>query len=203
MNKPQLSAVILAGGQGRRMGGRDKGLVVWQQQPLIAHVIERVQPQVASLALSVNRNFPIYQRFGLPLLADAPQQQGCGPLAGIAAALRWAQTPYLLVTPCDTPRLPLDLAARLYTALSRSKAALAFAHDGERAHYSCALLHYSLASSLETALASGQRRLGGWYAQQAHLAVDFSAQAAAFINLNTAEDCRRWAETGGGHLRRL
>ena len=97
---PPLTGMILAGGKARRMGGQDKGLIPYQGRPLIAHVLERLEPQVQAILINANRSHDQYAQFGHPVIADA-EGGFLGPLAGILAGLRAAQTELLLCVPCD------------------------------------------------------------------------------------------------------
>lgn len=179
----RTTAVILAGGRGQRMGGRDKGLVVFRGRALVEHVIERLTPQVASVLISANRNLDRYARYRVPVIPDlVPGFQG--PLAGMAAAMRVAETEWLLCVPCDCPELPLDLAERLYRGLVEG-ATLAIAWDGDYVQPLFALLRTSLYASLNAFLAQGGRKVEAWQGQQGCIRVDFSDQPHAFANLNT------------------
>ncbi|WP_087722598.1 molybdenum cofactor guanylyltransferase MobA [Pandoraea sp. PE-S2T-3] len=111
-----ITGLILAGGRGQRMGGRDKGLQLFDGQPLAAHVLARLQPQVGTLLISANRNHAAYAALGADVVSDETQDFA-GPLAGMLAGLRAAKTEYVLTAPCDSPLLPDDLAARLAAAL--------------------------------------------------------------------------------------
>ncbi len=193
--QPQMTAVILAGGMGRRMGGKDKGLVELQGRPLVAHVIEAVAPQVSHLLINANRNQPVYARFGPPVLSD--ELEGFqGPLAGILTAMKKAPTPLLLVVPCDAPRPPADLGARLQRAMADADAEIAVAHDGDRLQPVHALIATALADDLESYLGSGKRKIDHWYARHRMVVVDFSDQPEAFVNINTPDE--RNALEGGG-----
>ena len=105
MDKSDISAVILAGGRGARMGGADKGLLPLGGKPMIAHVIERLAPQVGTLLICANRNLEAYRQFGLPVISDHFADY-CGPLAGLHSALSTISTDWLISAPCDTPFLP-------------------------------------------------------------------------------------------------
>lgn len=100
-----FSAVILAGGQARRMGGVDKGLQLFRNQPLFEHIYQRLQPQIADIAINANRNQQRYAQSGLPVFSDdlAGFQ---GPLSGILTALQRAQSNFVLFVPCDCPFSP-------------------------------------------------------------------------------------------------
>lgn len=187
---PPISGVILAGGMGRRMGGVDKGLQIHAGQPLVAHVIARLAPQVSDLAINANRHATDYARYGLPVFADLDLglEDYPGPLAGLLSALHHAREALVLTVPCDSPHLPLDLAARLYAGLQASAAELAVARCAERLHPVFCLARRSLAPALATALANGERRFARWCAAQRLTEVGFDDQAAAFANFNTLAD---------------
>jgi molybdopterin-guanine dinucleotide biosynthesis protein A len=115
-DKHSITAIVLAGGLGRRMGGVDKGLQPFRGKPLALHGLERLQAQkgdlIAGQMISANRHLPVYERFGVPVHADVLDGH-LGPLAGFLTGLEHCPTPYLLTVPCDAPRYPLDLAQRL------------------------------------------------------------------------------------------
>ncbi len=192
MNKTgseQITAVILAGGEGSRMGGIDKGLLELNGQPLIEHVMARIAPQVAQLIISANRNLERYQSYGYPVITD--QMTDKGPLAGILSALQHCQSDWLLTIPCDTPRIPIDLVARMRNAADQTTqqklAAIYSAHDGEQLQPLFSMIHRDLTTSLQDYLAAGNRKVARWLMQQGYVAVDFSDQADAFANINTPE----------------
>lgn len=175
--------VILAGGTGRRIGGA-KPFVALAGQPLVAHVIARLAPQCAALA--VNANDPAgHDSHGLPLIADA-DGGGNGPLAGILAAMRWAAAmggDRVLTAPVDTPFLPPDLAQRL----GRAQAVVALAATADGVHGTCGLWSVALTGPLAAALAGGARRVQDFAAAQGAVRVVFD-DAAGFANINTPED---------------
>ena len=112
-----VTGVILAGGQARRMGGRDKGLVSFRGRPLVDWVIVAgLRPQVAALAINANRNEQAYAALGYPVIADRIEGFQ-GPLAGFASAMAAAGTPWIVTVPCDGPFLAPDLVERLCAAL--------------------------------------------------------------------------------------
>jgi len=108
----RVTGLVLAGGMGRRMDSRDKGLVPFRGKPMVAHVIERLAPQVGSVLINANRNSEQYEAFGYPVISD--EVGGfAGPLAGLHAGMRACTTELIVTAPCDSPFLPLDLVARL------------------------------------------------------------------------------------------
>lgn len=184
-----LAAVILAGGQGRRMGGRNKGWVEYRDRPLIEHAIERLRPQATQLAISSNTNIDRYRALGFPVLTDSyPDYRG--PLAGIAAAFAAFPDHMILCAPVDAPELPGDLERRLRQALDAGSAPAAIAHDGERLQPLFALLRPALAARLDRDLAGGSLAVGRWFREAGAVTVDFSDQPRAFANINTPEDLR-------------
>lgn len=113
MSRPVL---ILAGGEGRRMGGADKPLLALGGRPVLRHILDRLGPAHGPFAISANGDPARYAAFGCAVLPDPPAVRGCGPLAGVLAGLVWAETlgaATLLTVPGDAPFLPPDLAARL------------------------------------------------------------------------------------------
>ncbi|WP_394426931.1 molybdenum cofactor guanylyltransferase MobA [Vreelandella stevensii] len=187
-----LTGMILAGGEGRRMGGRDKGLEPFSGLPLVAHTVKRFDGHVHELMINANRNGDAYALFADRVIADA-EGGFKGPLMGIYSGLRAARTPWLLVAPCDSPALPHDLVARMVAGIVTEDGThdIAVAFDGERLHPVVALLRTSLADDLATTLAEGERKIDRWYARHAWCRVDMSDCPEAFANLNTEEEKAR------------
>jgi molybdopterin-guanine dinucleotide biosynthesis protein A len=187
---PPAVAIILAGGQASRMGGGDKALRPLAGQPLLGHVLARLAPQVAPVALSANGDPARFAAWGLPVLADTVPGFP-GPLAGVLAGLRWAAgqgAADALVVPTDTPFLPPDLLARL--AAGRGTAAIACAASAGRAHPVIALWPTSLADPLEAALLAGERRMHDVMGRLglAEIAFPPCPEGDPFANLNTPDD---------------
>ena len=181
----RIAGAVLAGGQGRRMGGEDKGLVEVAGRPMVAHVIDRIRPQVGILLINANRNGDRYAEItGCPVVAD--REKGyAGPLAGMASAIEAAGAPFLLTTPCDAPLVSEHLGPRLYEALIDRQAELSVAHDGARLQPVFALIDCSLLSSLLAYLRCGERKIDRWYARHRMATADFSDQPQCFSNINT------------------
>lgn len=182
-----VTGVVLAGGKGRRMGGRDKGLMPLAGRPAVAHVLERLAPQVDRLLINANRNGEAYAAYGYPVVADRIADFA-GPLAGMAAALAAAETEQVLTVPCDTPWLPTDLTARLERARQAEDAAIATVADGHTSHPVFALLARHLRPSLEAYLSEGERKIDRWFARHPLAFGDFSDCPEAFTNINTPEE---------------
>lgn len=180
------SLLILAGGQGRRMQGKDKGLLDWQGRPLIAHIVDALAENAHEVLVSCNRNSDRYRDYGRPLpdtLPDFP-----GPLAGILAGLEGASHAQVLVVPCDNPCPPTDLYQRLS---EQSSNAIRFAFDGEQDQVLYALIPVNLRASLHGYLQRGRRSVKGWFEQCHAERVDFSDQAERFKNMNRPSDAGR------------
>lgn len=183
---PAYTALILAGGQGSRMDGRDKGLVEWQGRPLFRHALARLAAQTvapAAVLLSANRNQAVYAEAGLPVLADLRAGFN-GPLAGIEAGLYATRHDWLLCLPCDMPRLPATLAAQLLAGATAAGAAAAHAVTAQSPQPVCCLLRRELAGDLGDWLDAGQGRVRGWLERVGAVTVHFD-EADGFANFNT------------------
>lgn len=182
-----ITGLVLAGGLGRRMGGIDKGLVEFDGRPMVAHVIERLLPQVDALLINANQNAETYAAFGHPVVPDRIAGFA-GPLAGLHAGLVASTTPLLVSVPCDSPFLPLDLVKRLRSALEAEHAQLAVAKTGDQAHPVFSLVRRDVQDDLTVFLDSGGRKIDAWYARLAAVEVSFDDESAAFANINTREE---------------
>lgn len=180
-----LAGLVLAGGEGRRMGGVDKGLQPWRGQPLAWHALQALRPQVGRLLVSANRHLDAYAAFGVPVLPDPPGLAFAGPLAGMLAGLQaLPDGGWLLTLPCDSPQPPADLAARLREAAAPH--GLAFA-QATREHPTHALLHARLRAPLAAYLQQGGRAVLRWMREHPHGIARFDDEAA-FANLNHLAD---------------
>ncbi|MGB5259058.1 MAG: molybdenum cofactor guanylyltransferase MobA [Gammaproteobacteria bacterium] len=182
-----ISAVILAGGKARRMGGEDKGLIELNGRPLIGYIISALRPQTGDIIINANRNQPRYRTFGYPVVEDMLGDY-FGPLVGMATGMQASTRPYLLTVPCDSPLVPDHLTATLYHAMLGENAELGVAHDGERMQPVFALLKCELLPSLLDYLGEGGRKIDTWYARHRVALADFSASPEMFLNLNTPQD---------------
>jgi len=183
----EVTGLILAGGQGSRMGGVDKGLQPFRGRAMVEHVLERLAPQVDEVLVNANRNPEAYERFGHRVIAD--EIEGfAGPLAGFERGLAHASGALLVTVPCDSPFLPRDLVERLRGALEAQNAELAVAKTGDQAHPVFCLMRREVHASLAAFLASGQRKIDRWYASHRFIEVAFDDEADAFLNINTREE---------------
>ena len=194
MQKEDITAVILAGGRGSRMGGVDKGLQSFNGVPLALHTLNRLAPQVGHVMVNANRNLAAYEAFGVSVWPDATDMGDfAGPLAGFMTGLQHCKTPYLLTVPCDTPLFPHDLAARLADALSEQSADFAVAsaleEDGKtRPQPVFCLMRTDMLASLQRYTQGGGRKIDAWTAQHSVVHVPFNLpgdDAQAFFNANT------------------
>ena len=195
LNKHNVTAVILAGGKGRRMDGKDKGLVELANRPLIEYVIDAIKPQVETIILNANRNQEQYSRYGYPVVSDALVDYQ-GPLAGFICALKSSTTSHIVTLPCDGPFLPDDLVERLIFSLINNNAEIAVAHDGDRMQPVYSLIPVTLSNSLNAFLDSGERKIDLWYKQHRIALADFSDCPETFRNINTAEQRDRLQNEG-------
>lgn len=185
-----ISAVILAGGKARRMGGQDKGLQILGKQSLIQHVINRLQPQIHDILINANRSQTEYAKFGFPVFSDElPDFQG--PLSGILTALEKTKSDFILFTPCDTPFFPTNLLDKLQSAVENHRALIAYACDEEREHPVFCLMSVQLKEKLRYYLASGERRLLQFMKENGGISVKFTKEEGNFENFNTLDDLKK------------
>ena len=184
-----VTGIVLAGGMGRRMGGVDKGLVALAGRPLVAHVLERLAPQVGGIVVNANQNAERYAEFGYPVVPDTISSF-TGPLAGLQAGLTLATTPYVVTVPCDSPFLPADLVARLAAGLERERAQLAVAQTFAQPHPVFALVDRRVLPHLTAFLEGGGRKIDAWYASLPVATVAFDDVADAFRNINTIDELK-------------
>ena len=180
-----VTGIVLAGGQGRRMGTVDKGLQLLRGKPMAAAVIERLSPQVDELLINANQNIAAYEAFGHRVVPDAIGGFA-GPLAGLHAGLCAASHPLVLTVPCDSPFLPSDLFIRLKSKIGEND--LAVAKTGDQPHPVFALVRTAVRKNLENFLSGGGRKIDAWYASLKVVEVQFDDQADAFRNINTREE---------------
>lgn len=187
MNQPL--GVILAGGLARRMGGGDKGLLPLGDGTILSHVIARLEPQVAGLALNANGDPARLAPFGLPVIADTIDGFA-GPLAGVLAGLDWAATQgaqHIVTAAADTPFFPCDLVPRLLA--TGTPVALAATADG--LHPTFGLWPVALRDDLRAALQGGLRKVIHWTENHNAGTALFDDAGDPFFNVNTHEDLAR------------
>jgi molybdopterin-guanine dinucleotide biosynthesis protein A len=194
-----ITGWVLAGGQGSRMGGVDKGLQLFQGQALALTAAKRLEPQVHVVKLNANRHLPDYANWGYEVYADS-LSGFAGPLAGMLTGFQQCDTEWLLTVPCDSPFFPLDLAQRLGMAVGTEASVIAMAwaaETGLKGETVCrpqpvfCLLHHSLQTSLNDFLRSGGRKIDAWTSLHAVARMDFTLphdSRHAFANANTWQD---------------
>lgn len=198
----QITGLILAGGRGSRMGGVDKGLQNFNGMPMALHTLMRLQMQVGQVMITANRNLAAYESFGAQVWPDVVADHA-GPLAGFLTGLERCETHYLVTAPCDTPRFPLDLVARLAEAMEREQAEIAMAAAPEaddsgqvrvRTQPVFCLLRVELLESLVQFTQGGGRKIDAWTAQHPTVVVPFNAPGddpLAFANANTLAELKQ------------
>lgn len=184
-----IAGLVLAGGRSRRFGS-EKALVRLDDRTLLEWTLGVLRAGCDSVAVSTRAGSgaeAIAQGLGLPVLIDDPAHPD-GPLAGVAAGLRWASSlgaAHLATLPCDNPRAPLDLVSRLHAAGGEAFAAFAETDDGP--HPLCALWSIDLLASLESELARGHPAVRVFLGDVGGVAVRFG-EAAGFVNVNRPGD---------------
>jgi len=188
-----ITALLLAGGRGARMGGVDKGLQRFNGTPLARHALDRLAQQTlppAEVLINANRHLDDYRALGAPVWPDSLPDFP-GPLAGFLTGLEQGRTPLLLTLPCDVPHFPLSLCEQLAQALQASGADIAVASAAERAQPVFCLMRAGmrLRNDLAAYLAEGGRQVEAWTVRHRRVAVPFD-DPRAFANANTLDELR-------------
>ena len=193
MQKTEITGVILAGGEARRLGGDDKGLVELRGKPLIEHALAALSPQVNALIINANRNRNRYAAYGHLVIADSRQGYQ-GPLAGMLSCLQTVKTEFMVSVPCDSPLLPDDLVARLFRQRCAEEADLSVAHNGDRMQPVFTLMPTTLAPSIQAFLDDGGRKIDRWFGQHKLAVADFSDKPNCFRNINNPSELAQMEE---------
>jgi molybdopterin-guanine dinucleotide biosynthesis protein A len=190
IDKNDITAIILAGGRGSRMGGTDKGLQNFNGTPMALHALMRVGSQVGYCMVNANRNLSAYESFGAEVWPDG-NDEFAGPLSGFVVGLERCETAFLLTIPCDTPFFPQDLASRLHHGLEAEDADIAMAAQSGHTQPVFCLIKSELLESLLAFMKSGGRKIDAWTATHKTVIVNFDNpqdDPRAFANANTAEE---------------
>jgi molybdenum cofactor guanylyltransferase len=186
MNSPigneLITAIVLSGGEARRMGGGEKGVLPFAGRPMISYVIATLESLDDTIeTILINTNDPgCYEQFKQRTLSDN-LTENIGPLAGVEAGLVNIESGYLLVVSSE----PI---VRLINAVSSTDANCAVVHDGDRMQTTFAIFHVNQRSALQAYLKRGGRRLMTWYKEQNAVEVDCSDLNNVFVNINTQKD---------------
>ncbi len=196
-----VAAIVLAGGRAQRMGGGDKPLTDLAGRPLLDHVLTRIRPQVARIALNANGDPARFAAWTLPVVADSVGDFH-GPLAGVLAGLDWAATlepapRWLLSVPADAPFLPSDLVERLEESVSTAKTEIACAWSGGRTHWVIALWPLAMRAALRRALVDEHlHKVEDWVGRHRFAIAEWRDDPLdPFLNVNTKDDlavAERW-----------
>ena len=195
---PRVTGVLLAGGQSRRMGGGDKGLLELAGRPMLGHVICRLGAQVGAIIINANGDASRFAAFGLPVVPDT-MDGFVGPLAGVLAGMRWsaANAPdarWIVTAAGDAPLLPGDLVAQLMAAVASRPGSIALAQSHGELHPVIGLWPVALADDLEEQLRGGVRKVLHWTDRHGTVPVPFPPARVCgididpFFNANTPQE---------------
>ena len=194
-----IPGIILAGGLSRRMGGGDKGLLMLGKTTIIERVIDKISPQVGSLAININGDSSRFPDYKLPIIPDSIKGY-LGPLSGILAGMEWAfknGNRYIATVAADTPFLPDDFIKRLH-AMVKSKnlnigiaASRILSGDDVFIHPTFGIWEVALKDGLRDALANDTRKIMFW-AKKFKLDYYYfdttDKLSDPFFNINTPDD---------------
>ncbi|MFT5172218.1 MAG: molybdenum cofactor guanylyltransferase [Gammaproteobacteria bacterium] len=187
MINQDVTALVLAGGRARRMGGEDKGLIEVGGRAMVQWVTTAMASQCASVMVNANRNLERYHELTQCRVVTDIDDDFAGPLAGMIAGLSSCHTPLLACVPCDSPLVAADLVDRLRKALIEQDAELAVADDGERMQPVFVLLKRELLGSMQAFVQDGGRKIDAWYQQHSTARATFTDRSEMFDNINTPE----------------
>lgn len=179
-----ISCIILAGGEGKRVGGSDKGLILYKNKPLIEHVFDVIKLQVDDIIISANRNINAYAQYANHVIKDSSENYR-GPLAGIAACITHCKHELVLVVACDMPALPANLVDRLSAGIQNKSICIATV---DRHHQLAMLMKRNLIESIQQQLKNNQLKLIQWVESVPYNTISFDDIPRAFINLNSLSD---------------
>lgn len=181
------TAVVLAGGQGKRVHGRQKALLSYQGKPLLDSVLQQLRPQKLPIFINVNSDDPAYKKYGVTLFSDI-YKGFLGPLAGMHAAWHSVKSDWIVFVPCDNPKLPVDMVKRLIKAYDMNPSPLVAVYDGQRLQPLYLLMHRCMQPVLEQAIERSHLSVLRWIKENPHTIADFSDDATeVFQNLNTLD----------------
>lgn len=184
-----VAIVILAGGEGRRIGG-GKPLRRLAGERLIDRALRTARNWSDLIAVAVREPEQV-EWVNAPVIID--ELNIGGPLAGLVAALGFAARSgreFLLTIPADTPFLPSDLLDRLHFEIGKRSCALA-ASDG-RLHPVCGLWRTSAVTRVDDYLAGQRRSIRGFAALIGFCKAEWPSEPFdLFFNINTIDDLAR------------
>jgi molybdenum cofactor guanylyltransferase len=198
IGRTDVTGVLLAGGQSRRMGGGDKGLLELAGRPMLGHVICRLRAQVGAIVINANGDASRFAAFGLPVVPDTVTGF-VGPLAGVLAGMRWSAVKapdarWIVTAAGDAPLLPGDLVARLIAAVEGRSGTIALAQSHGELHPVIGLWPVALADDLEEQLRGGVRKVLHWTDRHGTVPVPFPPARVCgididpFFNANTPQE---------------
>lgn len=176
----QISCIILAGGEGKRVDGQDKGLILYKNKPLIEYVIDAIQDQVDDIVISANRNIETYKQYTKNVIHDSTQNYS-GPLSGIAACLTHCNHELVLIVACDMPELPTSLVERLVSDIHKHSLCIATVNNN---HQLAMIIKKDLLGSVQQSLDNNQLKLISWIKSISYKTISFDDIPDAFVNLN-------------------
>ncbi|EJZ21852.1 molybdenum cofactor guanylyltransferase MobA [Rhizobium sp. Pop5] len=200
LDRSDIAGVVLAGGRSQRMG-RDKAGVMLGGENLLHHVLDRLSPQVMSVAVNADTSSE-----NVPVVPDHITGKA-GPMAGIHAAMIYAaglpSITHVVTVSVDCPFFPADLVVRLAAAVERPSQIAIAASEG-RSHPVFGLWPVTLAADLEAWIATDEkRRVRDFLSRQDVTEVAFPLHPTRaslldpFFNINTPDDlveAERWLE---------
>jgi len=182
-----IIGVIIAGGQGRRVGYQQKALLPYHDEPILKPILNMLSTQVSEVWVNANAELERYQPYSKNVYCD--KYQGfLGPLAGMHAAWQYIESDWVVFVPCDNPNIPNDFVDRLISAYQKHPNPIVVVNDGERLQPLYLMMHRSMMQSLGKAIEIGHLSVNRWVKENAFTQANFADCCPhAFKNMNTLE----------------
>lgn len=181
------SGVIIAGGQGSRVGYQQKALLPYQGEPILKPILERLSGQLKQVWVNANAELERYQSYSNHIFSDA-YQGFLGPLAGMHAAWQHIETEWAVFVPCDNPNIPNDFVERLVSAYKEDPNPIVVVFDGERLQPLYLMMHRSMRDSLGKAIDIGHLSVNRWVKENPFTQASFADCCPhSFKNMNTLD----------------
>ncbi|MDB4128046.1 molybdenum cofactor guanylyltransferase MobA [Hyphomicrobiales bacterium] len=190
----EVTILLLAGGQSRRLGGGDKCLKILEKEVILDKILKKILPQNKSIILNANGDPNRFSKYSFPIVKDTIEGH-LGPLVGVLSGMEWAKEnqknkKYIVSIATDTPFFPNNIVNKLYNTLKNRPEKIICASWQGRANPVFAIWPISLSHNLRADILSGARKIDSWTAKYGIYAVNFISPNDPFFNINTPEDLK-------------
>ena len=193
--KKNIIALIMIGGQSKRLGGGIKSFLVFNKKSIFERILLKLSPQIENIIINSNLEDQRLNNYKLTIIKDLKKGY-LGPLAGIHSAMKWIinfapEIDWLITIPGDTPFIPNDLILRFQKKIS-TNLKIILAQSNKKIHPVIGLWHVSLLKSLENELNKGTRKILNWAEKHPLGFINYKYEKYdPFFNINSKEDLKK------------